>query len=109
MPKPSFGGNRGYDTTAIGSALDHQIIYGRMRVSGARIYDEATGTNNKFLHRIIAVAGHEFDLLTVYTLTMSILKYLLLRRLRVTYHWFTQVMVQTHLIGTMVRLGSTYT
>lgn len=61
MPKPSFGGNRGYDTTAIGSALDHQIIYGRMRVSGARIYDEATGTNNKFLHRIIAVAGHEVE------------------------------------------------
>jgi hypothetical protein len=65
MPKPSFGGaggsNRGYQTTALGSALDHQIIYGKMRVGGARIYDEATGTNNKFLHRIIAVAGHEIE------------------------------------------------
>jgi len=60
IPKPSFP-NRGYDTTAIGTALDHQIIYGRMRVSGARIYDEATGTNNKFLHRVIAVAGHEVE------------------------------------------------
>lgn len=60
IPKPSFP-NRGYDTTTLGSALDHQIIYGRMRVSGARIYDEATGTNNKFLHRIIAVAGHEVE------------------------------------------------
>ena len=60
IPKPSFP-NRGYDTTALGSALDHQIIYGRMRVSGARIYDEATGTNNKFLHRVIAVAGHEVE------------------------------------------------
>jgi len=60
MPKPSFGGaNRGYQTTAIGTALDHQIIYGKVRVGGARIYDEATGTNNKYLHRIIAVAGHE--------------------------------------------------
>ena len=59
-PKPSFP-NRGYDTTALGSALDHQIIYGKMRVSGARIYDEATGTDNKFLHRIIAVAGHEVE------------------------------------------------
>jgi hypothetical protein len=65
MPKPSFGtgssANRGYQTTALGSALDHQIIYGKMRVGGARIYDEATGTNNKFLHRIIAVAGHEIE------------------------------------------------
>ena len=62
MPKPSIGGsNRGYQTTAIGTALDHQIIYGRMRVGGARIYDEATGTNNKYLHRIIAVAGHEIQ------------------------------------------------
>jgi hypothetical protein len=61
MPKPSFGGNRGYQTTAIGTALDHQIIYGKMRVGGARLYDEATGTNNKYLHRIIAVAGHEIQ------------------------------------------------
>tara|TARA_R110000765_G_scaffold97508_1_gene183343 strand:+ start:3094 stop:5631 length:2538 start_codon:yes stop_codon:yes gene_type:complete len=62
MPMPSFGqSNRGYQTTALGSALDHQIIYGKMRVGGARIYDEATGNNNKFLHRIIAVAGHEIE------------------------------------------------
>jgi hypothetical protein len=64
-PKPSIGGiggsNRGYQTTAIGTALDHQIIYGKVRVGGARIYDEATGTNNKYLHRIVAVAGHEIQ------------------------------------------------
>ena len=61
-PKPSLSGaNRGYQTTAIGTALDHQIIYGKMRVAGARIYDEATGTNNKYLHRIIAFAGHEVE------------------------------------------------
>jgi hypothetical protein len=59
MPKFSSGANRGYQTTAIGTALDHQVIYGKMRVAGARIYDEATGVNNKYLHRIIAVAGHE--------------------------------------------------
>ena len=60
-PKPSFGANRGYEVTAIGTALDHQIIYGKMRVGGARIYDEATGTTNQYLHRIIAVAGHEIQ------------------------------------------------
>lgn len=59
-PKPSIAGaNRGYQTTAIGTALDHQIIYGKVRVGGARIYDEATGDTNEYLHRIIAVAGHE--------------------------------------------------
>ena len=61
-PKPSIGGsNRGYQTTAIGTALDHQIIYGKVRVGGARIYDEATGQNNKYLHRVVAVAGHEIQ------------------------------------------------
>jgi len=61
-PKPSVGGaNRGYQTTAIGTALDHQIIYGKVRVGGARIYDEATGQNNKYLHRVVAVAGHEIQ------------------------------------------------
>jgi hypothetical protein len=61
-PKPSStGANRGYQTTAIGTALDHQVIYGKMRVAGARIYDEATGVNNKYLHRVLAVAGHEIQ------------------------------------------------
>ena len=63
MPKPSIGSavSRGYQTTAIGTALDHQVIYGKMRVAGARIYDEATGVNNKYLHRVLAVAGHEIQ------------------------------------------------
>jgi len=61
MPKPSIpsGASRGYQTNSIGPAQDHQIIYGKMRVGGAIVFDEATGDNNKFLHRIIAVAGHE--------------------------------------------------
>ena len=59
-PKPSVP-NRGYQVNSRGSALDHQIIYGKVRVGGAVVYDESTGTNNKFLHRIIAVAGHEVE------------------------------------------------
>jgi len=60
IPKPTISGtNRGYQTNSLGPAPDHQIIYGRMRVGGAIVFDEATGANNKFLHRIIAVAGHE--------------------------------------------------
>jgi len=61
-PKPkASGANRGYQVNARGSALDHQIIYGKMRVGGAVVYDESTGANNRFFHRIIAVAGHEVE------------------------------------------------
>jgi hypothetical protein len=60
IPKPKLQGvNRGYQTNARGSALDHQIIYGKVKTGGAIIYNEATGVNNKDLHRIIAYAGHE--------------------------------------------------
>ena len=61
-PKPpKSGANLGYQINAKGSALDHQIIYGKMRVGGVIVFDEATGNNNKFLHRIIAYAGHEIQ------------------------------------------------
>lgn len=61
-PKPKIGGvNRGYQVTTRGSALDHQIIYGRMRVGGVVVFDGTTGTNNAFLHRVIAFTGHEVE------------------------------------------------
>ena len=67
MPKPSAqsaaggAGARGYTVNSQGSAQDHQIIYGEVKVGGAIVYDEATGSDNKFFHRIIAIAGHEVD------------------------------------------------
>jgi len=66
-PKPkdisSFGGksNRGYNVTQTGSALDHQIIYGKMKTAGVRVFDGTTGTDNVQLHRVIAFAGHEVE------------------------------------------------
>jgi len=61
-PKPkTAGANRGYQVTTRGSALDHQIIYGRVRTGGVIVFDETTGTNNKSLHRVIAFAGHEVE------------------------------------------------
>jgi hypothetical protein len=64
-PKPKIGaaGAQGFSLRGeSGAALDHQIIYGETRVGGARIYDSATPTNsNKYLHRILAFAGHEID------------------------------------------------
>jgi len=61
-PKPSFSGtNRGYQVTQNGSALDHQVIYGRAKVGGARVFDSTTGGSNKFLHRVLAFTGHEIE------------------------------------------------
>jgi hypothetical protein len=61
-PKPTVAGAGGYSLQGqSGAALDHQIIYGETRVGGVRIYDASTGGENKYLHRIIAFAGHEID------------------------------------------------
>jgi hypothetical protein len=59
-PKPTT--SSGYSLQGeSGAALDHQIIYGRARVGGVRIYDASTGSKNKYLHRIMAFAGHEIE------------------------------------------------
>lgn len=61
-PKPNTSLSSGYSIQGeSGAALDHQIIYGRARVGGVRIYDASTGSSNKYLHRIIAFAGHEIE------------------------------------------------
>ena len=81
---------RGFSVTQRGSTIPHQIIYGKMKVAGARIFDGTTdaanhyvadgqhlgglvglllrsgvivpaGIQNKFLHRVIAFAGHEIE------------------------------------------------
>lgn len=52
---------RGYEVTQRGSTISHQIIYGKMKVAGARIFDGTTGTDNVDLHRVVAFAGHEIE------------------------------------------------
>jgi len=62
--RPSLGGTerkRGYEVTQRGSTISHQIIYGKMKVAGARIFDGTTGENNVDLHRVVAFAGHEIE------------------------------------------------
>ena len=69
-PKPSSAADsstQGYETNTLGSASDAAIIYGQVKVGGVIVYDESTGTDNKFLHRVIALAGHEVhEVSTVY-------------------------------------------
>jgi hypothetical protein len=59
-PKPRVP-SRGYQVTASGSALDHQIIYGETRAAGVRVFDGTSGSSNRFLHRVIVFAGHEVE------------------------------------------------
>ena len=60
-PRPSLGdAGRGYDVNAVNPAAPHQIIYGETKVGGVVVYTEATD-DNLYLHKVIAVAGHEVD------------------------------------------------
>jgi len=66
-PKPKIGSfssstsRSGYTVNQRGSALEHQIIYGKMRTGGTIVFDGTTGAENKFLHRVIAFTGHEIE------------------------------------------------
>ena len=65
-PKPpslgslSAGSTRsaGYTVSGLTPVGDHAIIYGETKVGGVVVYKEVTD-NNKFLHIIVALAGHE--------------------------------------------------
>lgn len=39
----------------------HDFVYGQIRKGGSITYYETTGSENKFLHQIITVAGHEVE------------------------------------------------
>ena len=61
MPQPELkGGDQGYLLTQRGSALPHQIIYGKTRVAGGIVF-QGTTDNNKYLHTVLAFAGHEVE------------------------------------------------
>jgi len=63
-PKPNAGGQPAGTSAILVSGLspvaDHQIIYGRTKIGGAVVYKEATD-NNKFMHIVVALAGHEVE------------------------------------------------
>lgn len=50
----------GYDVAGLTPAADHAVIYGKTKVGGPIIYKETTD-NNKYLHIIVALAGHEIE------------------------------------------------
>tara|TARA_R110000868_G_scaffold223318_2_gene475197 strand:- start:3926 stop:6880 length:2955 start_codon:yes stop_codon:yes gene_type:complete len=61
-PKPASGvGTQGILTNARNPAAPHEYVYGEVRKGGVITYLESTGENNKFLHQIIVLAGHEVE------------------------------------------------
>ena len=53
-------GLRGQTVSSRSPLSTHKIIYGRTRTGGAIVHMEATGSN-RYLHMIIAIAGHDID------------------------------------------------
>ena len=61
-PKLDLGAQMGgRSVMAREAASSRKIIYGRARVGGNVVYLESTGTDNKYLWLVTAVAGHEID------------------------------------------------
>lgn len=58
---PSGSGMQGLLANARSALAPHEYVYGQVRKGGANTYLEATGDENKFLHMIITLAGHELD------------------------------------------------
>lgn len=56
----ALAAQKGYSTTvnAVSAAADHSIVYGEQRVGGVVFYRSATN-DQKYLHSLIALAGHE--------------------------------------------------
>jgi hypothetical protein len=59
-PRPSMAGNvQGTLVNTREADAPHDYVYGTVRKGGVITYVEATGANNKFLHIILTLAGHE--------------------------------------------------
>ena len=68
MSKGSSGGvASGSIITGRSPLSPHQVIYGRTRVGGNIVYMEGT-EGNKYLHVVVAIAGHEIDAIEKYYL-----------------------------------------
>jgi len=43
------------------STSPHRVIYGEAMVSGTLIFTDSTGSQNRFVHMVIALAGHQIE------------------------------------------------
>ena len=62
MPKADVGAQMGGQSVMTReAATSRKIVYGRARIGGNVVYLESTGSDNKYLYLVMAVAGHEID------------------------------------------------
>lgn len=62
-PKPDIGAGQssGILVNSRSAAAPHDFVYGEIRKGGTVTFYEATGTNNRYLHQVIVLAGHEVN------------------------------------------------
>jgi hypothetical protein len=54
-------GIAGTNATVREPAVTRKVIYGEARTGGAIVFIDSSGTDNKYLHLVIAFAGHEIE------------------------------------------------
>jgi hypothetical protein len=59
--KKATSQSRDLTVTLQSAVAPRRTVYGRARVSGPLVYAVSEGSDNKFLHRVIPLAGHEID------------------------------------------------
>lgn len=59
-PKPASP-NQGQIINARNPVAPQEYVYGEVRKGGTIVFMETTGDNNKFMHMVIALAGHECE------------------------------------------------
>jgi len=63
-PKPDLGGvnqSNGLQVNNKNALAPAQFVYGKVRKGGTITFSESTGGNQKILHQVISIAGHEVD------------------------------------------------
>ena len=62
-PKPDFGtgSSAGLLVNSKDVSAPHDFVYGEIRKGGVVTFYESTGTDNKYLHQVIVLAGHELN------------------------------------------------
>lgn len=63
-PKPDLGGvnqSNGLQVNSKNALAPAQFVYGKVRKGGTITFNESTGGNQKILHQVISIAGHEVD------------------------------------------------
>lgn len=60
-PKPQIDTSTGLSSTVKSPTQARPILYGRTKTAGTVVYIQTSGDDSKYLHLVLAMAGHEID------------------------------------------------